>query len=545
MKKEEYMSRLKEALREFDPDLVQEIFSDYEERFRVGAENGRTEEEVIAELGSVEELLEDLRELSGNGAQKQSASGNAEDRKASSTEESGGFWTTNLNLDQMMEQVGKAVKQAETAANKAMEKVGLKLDELSRRMNRREAGNDWYVFTGEAKEEPKKEAAEAQKADAAERRTQQQLLQEQEVDGIRRIVVDGANFEEIHLEPSQNEKLQLQCDRESCRAAMVAPLYCERRGDSLYIGAAEGETRTIRFKSGFFQCSVNVTEGSQLVLRLPETIREAVITGGDSDVIVCGCQLELLTATLDGGDVRLTETGAAELRLVSDGGDVTMEGCRMQNGSITADGSDVTLTKIGAGELTLSADGGDVELQELAAERLAVAADGGDVSVKQATVKECITSADGGDVMLQELETERLAVTADGGDVSVRQLTIGDGRILADGGNVKLQELEAENLTVTADSGDVSMEQLKIGNCGISADGGDVRLQELELENLTVTADSGDVSMEQLTVGEGKVAADGGDISLKDSAVTQMQLCADGGEIECANCTGNISTRRE
>ena len=54
MKKEEYMGALASALAGFDEELVQEIVSDYEERFRVGLENGKTEEQVIAELGSIQ-----------------------------------------------------------------------------------------------------------------------------------------------------------------------------------------------------------------------------------------------------------------------------------------------------------------------------------------------------------------------------------------------------------------------------------------------------------------------------------------------------------
>ena len=438
MKKEEYMSQLKEALREFDPDLVQEIVSDYEERFRVGAENGRTEEEIIAELGSVEELLEDLRELSGSGGQKQqSASGGEEFRKTSGAEESGSFRTINLNLDQIMEQVGKAVKQAETAANKAMEKVGLRLDNLSRRMNRRETGNDWYVFTGETQEKPAEESAEERRADAADRRTQQ--LKELELAGIRRIVVGGANFEEICLKPSENEKLQLQCERESYRAAMVAPLYCERREDSLYIGAAEEEMQTIRFKSSFFQCSVGVSEGGRLLLRLPETLCEVVITGEDCDVSVNDCQLGFLTVTLDGGDVRLEETGVTGLRLVSDGGDAI-------------------LTNLKAGELTLVADGGDITLQETEAERLTVTADGGDVSMEKLKLGEGKIVVDGGDITLQETEAERLTVTADGGDVSMEKLKLGEGKAVADGGDISLRNSAVAQMLLYADGGEIACE---------------------------------------------------------------------------------------
>ena len=56
MSKEEYISSLQVALQGFEEDLAQEIVTDYEERFIVGMENGKTEEQIIAELGSIEEL---------------------------------------------------------------------------------------------------------------------------------------------------------------------------------------------------------------------------------------------------------------------------------------------------------------------------------------------------------------------------------------------------------------------------------------------------------------------------------------------------------
>ena len=63
MSKEEYINNLKVALQGFEEDLVQEIVTDYEERFIVGVENGKTEEQIITELGSVEQLVMELKEL--------------------------------------------------------------------------------------------------------------------------------------------------------------------------------------------------------------------------------------------------------------------------------------------------------------------------------------------------------------------------------------------------------------------------------------------------------------------------------------------------
>lgn len=63
MNKADYMKELIEKLADFEEELVQEIVSDYEEHFANGAMKGKTEEDVIAELGTVDELISELYEL--------------------------------------------------------------------------------------------------------------------------------------------------------------------------------------------------------------------------------------------------------------------------------------------------------------------------------------------------------------------------------------------------------------------------------------------------------------------------------------------------
>lgn len=64
------MYNLFEALREFDESVRNEIIEDYEEHFAAGAASGKTEEQIVEELGSIDELINDLRDLSGKGGQK-------------------------------------------------------------------------------------------------------------------------------------------------------------------------------------------------------------------------------------------------------------------------------------------------------------------------------------------------------------------------------------------------------------------------------------------------------------------------------------------
>lgn len=62
MTKSEYMEALQNKLECFNRELQQEIVEDYEQHFAEGIAAGKTEEEIVAELGSIEDMIQELPE---------------------------------------------------------------------------------------------------------------------------------------------------------------------------------------------------------------------------------------------------------------------------------------------------------------------------------------------------------------------------------------------------------------------------------------------------------------------------------------------------
>lgn len=56
MKKDEFFAQLRTAFAGMDEELVKDILGDYENHFKEGMENGKSEEEICEELGNVEEI---------------------------------------------------------------------------------------------------------------------------------------------------------------------------------------------------------------------------------------------------------------------------------------------------------------------------------------------------------------------------------------------------------------------------------------------------------------------------------------------------------
>ena len=62
MTKSEYLSALKDKLESFNMELQQEIMEDYEQHFAEGLAAGKSEDEIIEELGSIEDMIQELPE---------------------------------------------------------------------------------------------------------------------------------------------------------------------------------------------------------------------------------------------------------------------------------------------------------------------------------------------------------------------------------------------------------------------------------------------------------------------------------------------------
>jgi hypothetical protein len=62
MTQKEYMEQLREKLGAFNKGLQDEILEDYEQHFAEGLAEGRSEEEIISELGKIEDMIQEFTE---------------------------------------------------------------------------------------------------------------------------------------------------------------------------------------------------------------------------------------------------------------------------------------------------------------------------------------------------------------------------------------------------------------------------------------------------------------------------------------------------
>lgn len=79
MTRQEYMERLREQLDKFGKELQQEILNDYSEHFAEGQAAGKTDEEIIRELGNIEDMIRELKMVEAEAVREEEDSSAAED----------------------------------------------------------------------------------------------------------------------------------------------------------------------------------------------------------------------------------------------------------------------------------------------------------------------------------------------------------------------------------------------------------------------------------------------------------------------------------
>lgn len=97
MTKAEYMELLKKNLEQFSKELQEEILEDYRQHFAEGENQGKTDEEIIRELGNIDEMIQGLSEVDGGNTYEAEKAQPVEKEK--SYQYSGEYKTIELECD--------------------------------------------------------------------------------------------------------------------------------------------------------------------------------------------------------------------------------------------------------------------------------------------------------------------------------------------------------------------------------------------------------------------------------------------------------------
>lgn len=466
MNKEAYMSSLKTALTGFEEDLVQEIVADYEERFCVGATQGKTEEQIIAELGSVEGLVMELSEMQSfsqgptvtininkaNAEETPESEADGATEQTEDTTQSGntynfhGSYTQEKSftesLDNLMRKVGKvvdeAMREAGHALENAMEQVEIHVEEAKKR---RAAGDDvdYNVninFSSESEKESGKEPNVEQSGKGGA--------------NCSKIVVDAA-IADVKMRRTSNAIPTADCWYYSHKTAIAYPFYAYQEGDTFYVGIRQ-ESRDK--KSGYFQFSWNPS--IEIEIGIPEGVQCVTAGSGSGDLSVTELSAKTLKLRSGSGDIAVSYFEGESCCIETSSGDSTLEKSKVQTAELTARSGDCRVFKLDVTKLDADTASGDISACGVVGERVHLRSMSGDQRVDDVEAKELHVNTASGDVDVTDSRGGRVFVAAASGDVSVSGDFTGY-QVNSTSGDVEVTSRHDADVTAKSTSGDVEV----------------------------------------------------------------------------------------
>ncbi|WP_310601931.1 DUF4097 family beta strand repeat-containing protein [Anaerosporobacter sp.] len=373
MNREEYLLQIEKALQEanVDSEIISEIISDYEEHFRMGIKNNKTEEEICRELGSVEEIIAEIAGM-----------------EVSSQTES------------------KAIKEV-VEPKEAIEPKDLV--------------------------ESQEEIVEM--VNSVETYEVESIVEEQETNysdvPFTRVEIEG-NCADVIITGGDEFKANY-VNNGSAKDKLAYRFYYHQEGDTMYVGVKENFQKmlfrifhsvdillTIQIPAHVKEVEVKVASGDCKIADVElknlstcsasgdvkinqVTCAEASFHTSSGDIAIAHSKIECLGVSTSSGDIEITQTDAKFVESGSSSGDVEIEGG--------------TIDKVEAGSTS-----GDIECSSLS-QNYALNSVSGDISVRMKTDAEARYETISGDVDIR-LENDSngyvLNAATVSGDVNIR-----------------------------------------------------------------------------------------------------------------------------
>ena len=429
MKREEYMGALKSALTGFDEELVQEIISDYEERFRIGAEKGKTEEQVVAELGNIKDLVDELSEMQQgvSGADKSTAESTyTEEKEGTYSGQSGTYYQDKSfteTFDSAMKKFGKVFDKVMKEAGRVIEDAAEKIEFHFEEAKRNHYNNGDYSFTYESSERDENGEPNVEQSGEGMAET-------------RRVVVD-AILADVTLRSTQDATPKAVCHYYSHKTAMMYPFYTRQEGDTFYVGVRRNQDT--EKKSGFFQ--INMSPSIEIEVFLPAGV--VLVEGGSTS-----------------GDFELDELSPAELMLHTKSGDINAHHLVCDRITMDTMSGDINLRNTIAKNTSLGTKSGDCNVEYLegvdGVANLNIGTASGDASVKNVQAVNAELSTASGDIDAVDCSGEFLEAGTASGDISVKA-SFKKYSVNTSSGEIRVESFADADVIANSTSGDVDV----------------------------------------------------------------------------------------
>lgn len=521
MMKSEYMQKLQEKLDSFSKELREDILEDYRQHFAEGELQGKTDEEIIRELGNIEDMV---RELSESELRENMGCGlpGAEGATKISMQDGAGRNMTGT-FGAQKAQDGEGEKNRENSAQESLAAQAAKLYDAALQVG------STFDYTGKFNE----------------------------------IVLEGEEGD-IYVKPSEDDKIHVEYINQLRNGQEKYVYYQYDQNDVFYAGirkregksqcwtGIEGDERS--WKVMLFGKTVvsyrNVGDAAKgpmlaLCVSVPKGVPKLSAKASSGDVQVQDLVQENLMLESNSGDVNVEKALANVMKVHTSSGDVSVcdtKCCRCLDAS--ASSGDVNILNVVMKEGKAVSFSQTIEDEAGIGERELIAkSSSGDVNIKNVTAEKIDASSSSGDTNLKNVTAATSNVRSSSGDVSINQIGCsGALQVGSTSGDVAVAGVKAEVFDVNCSSGDVAIASAKFTAGDIEASRGDMAIADMEFTSGDFKTNSGDMAIANLRFITGDFVAEQGDMAISNTNFQSGVFVANNGDIAGNQLSGEVGS---
>lgn len=428
MNKVEYLEALKEALKNTDKDVMDEILADYEEHFQVGMENGKTEEEICEELGSIEDLVEEIKEVYGTDSKSSDSKQKKQDEKTKDNQNGAfHFKFDKFHFDNINgETIGDMINSALNTAGEAISEIDVKAVSRTVMSTLDQAFTAFGDFTDSCMNgmgfdtgSCSSKAAEGTSENVSRSYGAGDEVEEAEKTSVpSKLVIDGT-VAEIIVKKSENGKLNLSyVNNGNPRQKRIYEFYSCQEGDTVYAGVRKVGKSV--FLMDFSEKALVIT------VELPETMEMIQLRTANGAIDVKNCVTDKIFMNSASGNLKLDKVSARECQVRAVSGRIDLQDMNSTNMSANSTSGNISVKNIETNKLSLKSTSGSLELNTVKAKVLECEALSGTINLRDVKASENKVKSTGGSILINDFQMNNADVSSISGELNLSNIT-GDG----------------------------------------------------------------------------------------------------------------------
>ncbi len=540
MNKMEYLSALKEALSDTEESIMREIVSDYEEHFQAGMENGKSEEEICEDLGSIEDLVKEIKDVYNTDpvGEEKDDSGDNDGEQTDSGNKKSKDWHFNIpNID--TEKIGDAINSALGSAGEAISKIDVieightlksTIGQATSSINNftdtylKNHGSNPFDFGKRNAQGYTDNVSKSYDADDKEEdKGKSSVSYEAET-------VADTNEENV-IEPEQSVSGEFQDTMESTKNQAEVSKNTGRREEEIEEPATPETEEEARETEEDTRGSANTEAGLNLIV--DGVCAEVTVVKSSDDKINISYEnngSERQKQMYEFYSYKEGNTVYAGIRRV--GKAVFLFNLNQNSININVELPEKM------SNVELKTANGDIRIRNVKADRMVVATASGETDINEVYATDLRVKCSSGDIRIENINSIQLKASTMSGDVHAEQIEAKFLSLKSSSGDVKARNILADIIDNSSLSGDLKMQQIKTGECKLRSTSGDIDVDDITMNNADISSISGKIKLPG-AIGDGlRVNSTSGNVVLNVN-VKRCHASSKSGNVDVI-CEGDI-----